>query len=194
MFLFIPGLILFLGSHMVRVVAPDVRARFIQNFSLGTWRALYSIVSVAALTLLAYGFAAWRAETGMLYSPPAFLAHISLTLMLFATIFLVAGQLPAGYIRTKIKHPMVLAVKIWAVAHLMVNGETNSVVLFTAFLAWGVIVRISLKRRERAGEITLATYRSWTFDLASVVVGLVAYAAIVFKLHEWLIGVAPINM
>lgn len=194
MVVFISGLFLFLGSHMIRIVAPGSRTSFIESYGMNSWRSLYSIASLATLALLAYGFHLSRAETGILYNPPTFLTHISLTLMLFATIFFVAGSLPAGHIRTKTKHPMVLSIKIWALSHLLVNGEVNSVILFTAFLAWGVIMRISLKRRERAGEFTLPAYRSWTYDLGAVVLGLIVYGVMVFKLHEWLIGVAPINM
>jgi uncharacterized membrane protein len=106
----------------------------------------------------------------------------------------VASFLPPGYIRTKAKHPMVLSIKIWALAHLLVNGETVSVILFAAFLAWGVVLRISLKRRERAGEVVLPVFESGKWDILAIAAGLVVYAGIVFGLHEWLIGVAPIAM
>jgi uncharacterized membrane protein len=89
---------------------------------------------------------------------------------------------------------MVLSVKIWAFAHLLANGETSSVLLFAAFLAWGVILRIALKRRERAGELTLRPFVSGKYDLYAVVIGVVVWALITFKLHELLIGVAPIAM
>jgi uncharacterized membrane protein len=89
---------------------------------------------------------------------------------------------------------MVLSVKIWALAHLLANGETSSVLLFAAFLAWGVILRISLKRRQRAGEITLRPFVSAKYDLYAIVMGIVVWALIIWKLHEWLIGVSPLVM
>jgi uncharacterized membrane protein len=130
----------------------------------------------------------------MLYTPPVWMAHITITLMLIAVICLVASLLPAGHIAVKTKHPMVLSVKIWALSHLLANGETSSVLLFGAFLAWGVILRISLKRRQRAGEITLRPFVSAKYDLYAVVIGVVAWALITFKLHEVLIGVSPLAM
>ncbi|MGZ2381393.1 putative membrane protein [Rhizobium brockwellii] len=159
MTLLIVGIILFLGVHLVRVVVPDFRRSMIASLGEKGWRAAYSIASLATLILLIYGFGQARDVTGVLYNPPVWMAHITITLMLIAMICLVASLLPAGHIATKTKHPMVLSVKIWALAHLLANGETSSVLLFAAFLAWGVILRISLKRRQRAGEITLRAVR-----------------------------------
>ena len=194
MALLIIGIILFLGVHLVRVVAPGFRQSMIVSLGERGWRAAYSIASLATLILLIYGFGQARAVTGMLYNPPVWMAHITITLMLVAMICLVASLLPAGHIATKTKHPMVLSVKIWALAHLLANGDTSSVLLFAAFLAWGVILRISLKRRERAGEITLRPFVSAKYDLYAVVIGIVAWGLIIWKLHEWLIGVSPLVM
>ncbi|MDM9621654.1 NnrU family protein [Rhizobium sp. S96] len=194
MTLLIVGIILFLGLHLVRVVAPGFRQSMISTLGANGWRATYSIVSILALVLLIYGFGQARQVTGMLYTPPVWMAHITITLMLIAVICLVASLLPAGHIAVKTKHPMVLSVKIWAFAHLLANGETSSVLLFAAFLAWGVILRISLKRRERAGEITLQPFVSAKYDLYAVIIGVIAWALITFKLHELLIGVSPLVM
>ena len=192
MTLLVIGLILFLGIHSIRVVAPGIRDAGIAAIGTGGWRGVYSLISLGGLVLLVWGFGQARATTGMLYTPPAFFSHITLTLMILAMISLAASQMPAGHIKTRAKHPMVLSVKIWAFAHLLANGETSSVILFGAFLAWGVIMRIAYKRRERAGLSALPVYKSWTWDIAAIAVGLVLYAAFVFKLHEWLIGVAPV--
>ncbi|MBX5215776.1 MULTISPECIES: NnrU family protein [unclassified Rhizobium] len=194
MALLIVGIILFLGVHLVRVVAPDLRRSMIARLGENGWRAGYSVASILTLILLIYGFGQARQVTGMLYNPPVWMAHITITLMLIALICLVASLLPAGYIATKTKHPMVLSVKIWALAHLLANGETSSVLLFAAFLAWGVIVRISLKRRERAGEIRRRPFVSAKYDLYALVIGIVVWALIIWKLHEWLIGVSPLAM
>ena len=192
MSLLILGIVIFLGVHLVRVVAPGLRTAIIERQGKGTWMGLYSVLSLIGLCLIVYGFGEARATTGMLYIPPVFLKHISLLLMAFAMICLVVGFLPAGRIAVALKHPQILAVKIWALAHLLANGETSSVLLFGSFLAWAVILRISLKRRERAGEKVLPVFRSGSSDMVAVVLGLVIYGAFIWKLHEWLIGVAPI--
>jgi len=194
MTLLLLGIVIFLGMHLVRVVAPGLRASVIERQGKGAWMGIYTAISLAGLLLIIYGFGEARAVTGMLYNPPVFLKHISLLLMLLAFICLAAGFLPAGRIAVAVKHPQVLSIKIWALAHLLANGETSSVLLFGSFLAWAVILRISLKRRERAGEKVLPVFRSTSNDLLAVVIGAVAYGLFVWKLHEWLIGVAPIVM
>lgn len=194
MTLLVVGIVLFLGLHLVRVVAPGFRQSMIASVGERGWKVGYSVGSILTLVLLIYGFGQARQVTGMLYNPPVWMAHITITLMLIAVICLVASLLPAGHIAVKTKHPMVLSVKIWALSHLLANGETSSVLLFGAFLAWGVILRISLKRRQRAGDITLRPFVSAKYDLYAVVIGVVAWALITFKLHELLIGVSPLAM
>ncbi|MBB3541007.1 MULTISPECIES: NnrU family protein [unclassified Rhizobium] len=194
MALLIVGIIIFLGLHLIRVIAPGLRQSMIDRLGENGWKGVYSVLSILSLILLIYGFGQARQVTGVLYTPPVWMAHIAVTLMLIALICLVASLLPAGRIAVKTKHPMVLSVKIWAFAHLLANGETSSVLLFAAFLAWGVILRIALKRRERAGELTLRPFVSGKYDLYAVVIGVVVWALITFKLHELLIGVAPIAM
>ena len=188
------GIIIFLGMHLIRVVAPGFRAGIIESRGKGTWMGIYAILSLIGLCLIIYGFGQARGETGMLYNPPVFLRHIALLLMLFAFVFLAAGFLPAGRIAVAVKHPQILSIKTWALAHLLTNGETSSVLLFGSFLAWAVILRISLKRRERAGERVLPVFKSSMNDVLAIVIGLVAYGLFVWKLHEWLIGVAPVVM
>lgn len=194
MVVLIVGIILFLGVHLLRVVAPGLRQSLVDAMGANAFRGVYSIVSILTLVLLIYGFSVARYETSVLYSPPVWMAHITITLMLLALICLAASLLPAGHIAAKTKHPMVLSVKIWALAHLLANGDSASVLLFASFLAWGVILRISLKRRQRAGELVLRPFVSAKYDLYAVILGLVAWLLILFKLHEWLIGVSPLAM
>jgi len=194
MTLLLLGIVIFLGMHLVRVVAPGLRASVIERQGKGAWMGIYAVISLIGLLLIIYGFGEASAVTGMLYNPPVFLKHISLLLMLLAFICLAAGFLPAGRIAVAVKHPQILSIKIWALAHLLANGETSSVLLFGSFLAWAVILRISLKRRQRAGEKVLPVFRSASNDLLAMAIGVVAYGLFVWKLHEWLIGVPPIVM
>lgn len=194
MALLVLGIVIFLGMHLVRVVAPGLRTSVIDSRGKGTWMGLYTVVSLIGLGLIIYGFGEARMTTGMLYNPPVFLKHIALLLMLVAFICLAAGFLPAGRIAVALKHPQILSIKIWALAHLLANGETSSVILFGSFLAWAVIMRISMKRRQRAGEQVLPVFRSGSSDILAIIIGVVAYGLFVWKLHEWLIGVAPIVM
>jgi len=194
MALLVLGIVVFLGIHLVRSFAPGVRAAVIKRGGAATWRAIHGIASIVGLALIAIGFDQARATTGMLYTPPVFMAHIALALMLIASVCLVAAFLPSGKIRVATKHPAVLAIKIWALAHLIANGETASVLLFGAFLAWGVIMRISMKKRWRVGEITNPAFVSYRYDLAAAVLGAALYGVIVWRLHELVIGVSPITI
>lgn len=192
MSLLVVSLILFLGLHLIRAVAPQVRTSAIAAMGENTWKLAYSLVSIATLVLVVYAFGQARQETGILYVPPVWMAHLSSLLMLVALICLVASLMPPGHIAAKTKHPMVLSVKIWALAHLMANGETSSVLLFASFLAWGVELRISLKRRERRGELVRKPFVSARYDVFSVVIGLVIFVLFIWRLHLWLIGVQPL--
>lgn len=194
MALLIIGLAAFLGFHLIRVVAPGVRTGMIERFGKTGWIAGYSILSLATLALLVYGFGQARLESGEpLYVSPPWMVHITVTLMLVALILAVSSVLPAGYIATKTRHPLITAVKVWALAHLLVNGEVYAIVTFVAFLAWAVLLRIAAKRRARAGEITERPFAGWIWDLASVVIGLALAILLIMGLHYWLIGV-PIVM
>lgn len=191
--LLILGIVLFLGLHLIRVVAPGLRASMIASLGESGWKAAYSVASIVTLILLIYGFGQARDMTPI-WSPPFWMSHITILLMLFAMICLIASLLPAGHIAVRTKHPMVLSVKIWALAHLLSNGDGAAILLFAAFLAWGVILRISLKRRARAGEITLRPFVSAKYDLYAIIIGVVVWALIIWKLHAWIIGVSPLVM
>ncbi|MBB3390254.1 putative membrane protein [Rhizobium sp. BK275] len=195
MALLVLSLILFLGVHLIRVVVPAFRQAMIDGIGKPAWMAIHSVASILTLIFVIYAFGVARSEPiGLLYNPPVGMAHLTVTLMLIAVICLVAGFLPGGYIKTKTKHPIVLSVKIWALAHLLSNGEAYSVLLFTAFLIWGVVLRISLKRRQQRGEITLPTFVSAKYDLYAVIIGAIVWVLMIWRVHEWLIGVAPLPM
>lgn len=194
MFLLVISLILFFATHSLRLIAPGFRARMIAGMGEGPFKGVYSLVSIVTIALVAYAFGQARQVTGMLYYPPVWMSHIAITLMLLAMICLAASVLPGGHIATKTKHPLVLSLKIWAFSHLLANGETSSVILFASFLAWGVVMRIFLKRRQRAGENVVRPFVSGRYDVVAIVIGIVLWAAFIWKLHEWLIGVQPIAM
>ncbi len=192
MTILIAGIILFLGIHMIRVIVPDFRAKMIAGMGETNWMVAYSVASLVSLAILAYGYSVARPEAVDVWYPPAGMAHLTVTLMLLASICLASGFLPAGHISTKTKHPFVLAVKIWAVAHLLANGDLASIVFFASFLAWGVVLRIVMKRRHRAGLSVHRAFVSGRYDIAAVVLGVVIWAAFILKLHELLFAVAPL--
>ncbi|MEZ5782258.1 MAG: NnrU family protein [Rhizobiaceae bacterium] len=188
MSILILGLIVFLGVHSIRIVAPAWCERQRAAMGEGRWKGAYSILSMVGLVMIVWGFAMARADTGYLYDPPVALRHIALLLMLLAFVSLAISLFPAGRLKPILKHPTLLSVKIWAFAHLLANGETAAVILFAAFLAWAVIDRISLKRR--GAPIPAPGPMKW--DVIAISVGVVVYLLFIWKLHLWLIGVSPL--
>lgn len=157
----------------------------------GPFMGLYSVISIVGFVLICIGYGQTRGM-GLLYSPPTWTVHVNMLLMIPAMILLVASQLPAGRIAKAVKHPMLLSVKIWALGHLIANGEINSVILFGSFLAYAVFDRIMVKRRGDMGA-GAAMKVSTASDIAAIVVGIALYAALAFWLHPILFGVAAIN-
>lgn len=188
MIVFIAGLVVFFGVHVfsaVRSRAPgqDLKVRMGE----GPYMGLYSLISLAGFVLIIYGYGLTRGA-GILYSPPVWARHINLALMLPALILVVASQFPAGRIKKATKHPMLVAVKLWAVGHLLANGEVNSVLLFGSFLAYAVFDRIMVKRRGDLGP-GAETRLSMTADIASVAIGVALYLTVYLWLHPILFGV-----
>ncbi len=185
MALLIAGLVLFLGVHSVRMVAPTWRDSMLARLGENGWKGLYSLVSFVGLVLLIWGYARAQPLAPVLYVTPFGMVHLTALLMVFAFIALAVSQVPSGRLKPMLKHPMLLSVKIWAFAHLLVNGDLASVILFGAFLAWAVWNRIAVKRRgaplPQPGPVL--------YDIIAVVSGLVLWVLFVWKAHEWLIGV-----
>ena len=182
----IVGLVVFLGSHLF-VTKREARAAMIGQLGTAGYRIAFSVVSLIGLALMVYGFAQYRAHGWIdIWYPPAFTRHIAVLLMLFASIFLVATYIPS-HIKTKLKHPMLAAIKTWALAHLIANGDLGSILLFGSFLAWGVIARIAAKRRGDTGPA--AAPRGFRNDVTVVVFGLALYVALGLYFHPYVIGV-----
>ena len=193
MIVFIAGLVLFLGVHCVSIVASGWRQRQIAARGDNAWKGLYSVVSLVGLVLLVYGYGMARHDGPLLYVPPKMLKHIALLLMVPVFPLLIAAYLP-GRISAAAKHPMLLAVKIWATAHLLANGSLPDVLLFGSFLAWAVVDRISVKRRSVAEAHDVPVLpRGRINDYVVVFGGLAIYAAFLLGAHRWLIGVSPIG-
>jgi uncharacterized membrane protein len=186
------GLVLFLGVHSVSIAAPGWRSAQIAARGERTWKGLYSLAAGIGLVLLIVGYGMARREPVVLYTPPAGLRHLALLLLLPVFPLLFAAYLP-GRLSRLARHPMLLATKLWATAHLLANGTLADVLLFGGFLAWAVADRISVKRRtpEQAHAVPGAPPRPMN-DAIAIVGGLAVYAVTVLWAHRWLFGVSPL--
>ena len=181
------GIILFFGIHSASIVALPVRDRMVAR-SETAWKAVYALASLAGIVLMVRGYAELREAPTVLYVTPYWLRHVSALLLLPVFVFFFAPYFP-GRIKTALKHPQLVAVKLWAFAHLLVNGTLGDLLLFGSFLVWAVVDRISLK--HRAQRPLPGAPESGANDVIVVVVGLAIYAAFAFWAHEWLFGVRP---
>ena len=188
MSLLIVGLVLFLATHSISIINDPWRNRMVAKIGEMPWQGIYSLVALVGFVLIVQGYGLARQEPVVLYLPPDWLKHISLLLLVFVFPLLLAAYLP-GRIQAVTKHPMLAATKLWAVAHLLANGMLADVVLFGAFLAWAVVDRISLKRRQPR-PVRGAPPSKWN-DLVAIVGGLGLYVAFILGLHGWLFGVSP---
>jgi uncharacterized membrane protein len=185
--LLVLGLILFLGVHSLTTFR-DLRAAIVASVGEGTYKILYALVALAGLVLICWGFSKYR-QSGWVdvWYPPTAMKHITIALMLPAVIMVVASYL-RGKIYVALKHPMLAGVKLWALAHLLANGDLGSVILFGSFLGWAVYDRISLKHRADAGAPPIPVGGVMN-DVLAVAVGIVAYLALGFAFHPVVIGV-----
>jgi len=181
------GIVLFFGMHSVAIVALPLRDRIAQQ-SRAAWSIFYALASLIGIVLMVRGYAELRQTPTVLYVTPYWLRHVSALLMLPVFTLFIAPYFP-GRIKTALKHPQLIAVKTWALAHLLVNGNLADVMLFGAFLIWAVVDRISMKSREI--RPLPGAPESPMNDIIIVVVGLAFYGAFAFVFHEMLFGIKP---
>lgn len=188
----IVGLVLFLGVHSVSIVSPQGRHALAQRMGESGFKGLYTLISFLGLGLIIWGYGLARQAPVFLYTPPTGMRHLAALLMLPVFVLLLAAYLP-GRVQRAARHPMLLAVKFWALAHLLANGTLADVLLFGGFLAWAVADRISVKRRAAAGLLRSAPTAPMgpVNDVIALLGGLVLYAVFVVWVHGWLFGVRP---
>ena len=184
------GLVLLLGVHSTRLVAPACRDQCVARWGLTPWKIAYAVLSLIGFVLIAQGYGAARMEPVLLWSPPVWTRHLAALLTLPAFVLIVSAYLPGTRIRAKLGHPMVAGVKIWAFAHLICNGTLADLLLFGSFLVWSVVMFATLRRRDRATGVQRPA-GSATRDAIAVVIGVLAWAAFAGWLHLMLIGVRP---
>jgi uncharacterized membrane protein len=190
MSLLVLGLVLFLGIHIFTTLRTP-RAAVIGRLGEGPYKGLYSLIAAVGLVLIVWGFSRYRSEGYIqVWNPPFSIFHpIALVLLWFALVALTATYAPPSRIKSLLRHPMLVAVKAWALSHLLVNGDLGSLLLFGGLLIWAIYDRIAVKRRGDVGAPTVASFGR--NDAIVVVIGTIAYVAILW-LHDSIIGVAAV--
>ncbi len=181
------GLVLFLGVHSFSMFR-GYREAVIGRLGMGYYKVSYTAKAAIGLALIIYGFHRYRqAGEIVVWTPPFWLHYVTLAFMWCALVALFAVNKTPGRIAGWLHHPMVTAVKFWALAHLLSNGDLGGMILFGSFLAWAVIDRISLKKR---GDLGAASQPKFTqADGQAVALGSAIFLVIIF-LHPYLFGVS----
>jgi len=197
------GLVLFLGAHSTRIFAENWRQATLERLGEKAYKGVYTLVSLVGFGLMVFGFDQVRWDSPLLWAPPVWVKHAAALLMLLSLVLLVSAYTPRNAIKVKLHHPMVLSVKVWALAHLLANPRLADVVLFGAFLLWSVLNFRAARQRDRlaaasllAGEGSgaLAPEVSAVATWRAIGIGVVVWAFLLSRGHTWLFGVSPLGM
>jgi len=186
------GLVLFLGTHSVRIVADGWRTRTIARIGEKPWKGAYTLLSVAGLVLIVWGYGLARQQPVALWAPQPWARHLAGLLTLVAFILLAAGNVPRNAIKARLHHPMVLGTKVWALAHLLANHTLADLLLFGGFLVWAVLAYRAARQRDRAQHITYPPGRAVP-TVVAVVGGVALWAVFAFWAHAAWFGVRPMG-
>jgi uncharacterized membrane protein len=185
------GLVLFLGIHSLQSLAPQVRQDGMARWGALGYKAVYAAISLLGLYMLVQGYGLARLDPVVLWTPPRGMQHATILLMWLAMVLLVATYVPGNQIKAKLRHPMTLSVKVWALGHLLSNGNVADVLLFGGFLIWSVLVFRAARKRDRQNLHSVPKGKLLA-TLLAVVVGSGVWAAFLMGgLHLWLVGVMP---
>jgi len=191
MTIFVAGLLIFLAIHSISIVAPGWRDAQAGRMGENAWKGLYALVSIVSLVAMIYGYGIARQIPVMVYVPPIALRHLAFLLMLPVFPLLIAAYLP-GRIKRMARNPMLLAVILWAVSHLLANGTLNDLLLFGGFLVWAVADLISVSRRPHVRPVPGAPASAMN-DGIVIVAGLGLYVFVLLWAHARVVGVSPLG-
>jgi uncharacterized membrane protein len=190
MTLLILGLILFLGTHSVRVLGEGPRSALQGRLGAGGYKGLYSLLSLAGLVLIVMGYGATRENPQIVWIAPIWTRHVAALLTLVSFVLLAAAYVPGNAIKARLRHPMVLGVKVWALSHLLANGMLADILLFGSFLLWAVLSFRAARGRDRAAGTVAPAGRAGP-TAATAAIGVAAWAVMAFWAHGLLFGVKP---
>lgn len=190
MSILILGLLVFFSAHLYSAFRPrtagaDIKQRIGENKYMG----LYSLVSVAGLALIVWGYSR-TAPSEYLLMPMSGGAGLGHYLMMVSFVCLTASNMPMGYLKHTLKHPMLIGVSLWAIAHLIDGANLRQILLFGSFLLYSIIDVVAVSLRDNGASEKSAAPK-WSFDLLSIAVGLIFYYLFAHYLHEWLFGFNP---
>lgn len=186
------GLVLFLGIHSLRIVAEPWRQAQIARLGEKPWKLIYTAISLLGFGMILWGYAQARLTPTVLWATPRGMNHLAALLTLIAFVLLTAAYVPRNHLKATLRHPMILGVKVWALAHLLANNTVADLILFGSFLIWAVLCFRAARQRDRAGAPAPAAGTA-AGTAGAVVIGIAAWAAFAFWVHGAWLGVKPLG-
>ena len=188
MFFLVLGLLLFLGTHSMRIQGDALRDQLIESVGPTRFKAIYALASLLGFFLLVYGFGIARDTPYVLWTPPPAMKHLAYLLTLLAMVLMAAVYVPRNAIKAKLHHPMVLSVKVWALSHVLVNGTLAHLVLFGSMLLWSVLLFKASRARDKRNQVVYAPGNKGS-TILTLEIGIAMWLVFVGWAHGWLIGV-----
>ena len=182
------GLVIFLGTHSIRVTGDGLRDQLVQSIGPARFKAIYALSSLLGFALLVYGFGIARDMPVVLWTPPPAMKHLAYLLTLLAMVLMAAVYVPHNAIKSKLHHPMVLSVKVWALAHVLANGTLAHVVLFGSMLMWSVVLFKASRARDKRNHVVYAAGNKGA-TILTIEIGIAMWLVFIGWAHGWLIGV-----
>jgi uncharacterized membrane protein len=177
------GLLLFAGLHLVRSLAPGMRKALLERLGENAYKAIFSLLVLAALALIVFG---WRAATpAFIYTPSPALTMPALLLLMLAFLLMVVSTRPSR-LRRVVRHPQLSGVVLWGIAHLLLNGDSRALLLFTGMTVWAVVEILAINHRD--GSWVKPQAPGPAAELVNLLIA-VGVVALVVYLHPWLAGV-----
>lgn len=180
MTILITGLLLFFAGHCLPMF-PQYRSALVNDLGDQKYKGLFSLLAAAGFALILWGYA--RAPVIDFWQAPTWGYRAAMLIMPVAFVALVASQMPNN-LRRVIRHPMLLGVAAWALAHLLANGDLASLLLFGSFLLYAIVDMFSANRRGATVSSSKLPMRQ---DVIVILTGFAAFLVVRY-LHGWLFG------
>ncbi len=180
MTILILGLALWVLAHFFKRLSPGGRSGLAERFGDGPAKGIVAALIALSLVLMIWGYR--TGEWTEVYAPPSWGVHLN-NLLMFAAIALFGMGSSKGRARAWLRHPMLTGVVVWAVAHLLVNGDAQSVVLFGGLAVWAVAEMLVIN--ATAGPWVRPEPGPAKGDIRLIVIALVLYGVIA-AIHTWL--------
>ncbi len=186
---FVTGFIIFLISHSSNIFFQNLKTTLVNRVGLLLWKTIVSLLAILGFVLMVTHYQEAKSFSIILWSPGILILYLSYILNFFAIWLLVSAYIPRNIIKLRLKHPMILGVKTWAFAHLLVNGDTFSIFVFGTTLTWAIFSFRSA--RKMASTTTTAPEKKYSIhaSAATFFVGIMIWLYIIRAGHEYLAGI-----